>query len=138
MDQDLLAKALVAVKKGQRYAFATVVQATKKGTPRKSGAKMLVLDDGTLFGTIGGGQLEYQSTRIAAGMLGEDLLALRSFPLGSSMGQCCGGVVEILFDLEDRFGIRFPERETITDQFADFATPRQIAKQVEALVEAAR
>jgi len=31
-------------------------------------------------------------------MLEDEQLALRSFPLGSSMGQCCGGVVEILFE----------------------------------------
>jgi xanthine dehydrogenase accessory factor len=50
------------------------------------------------IGTIGGGQLEYQSTRIAAGLLDDDRNSLRSFPLGSSMGQCCGGVVEVLFE----------------------------------------
>jgi xanthine/CO dehydrogenase XdhC/CoxF family maturation factor len=32
-------------------------------------------------------------------MLGDDETpALRKFPLGSSMGQCCGGVVDILFE----------------------------------------
>jgi xanthine dehydrogenase accessory factor len=50
------------------------------------------------IGTIGGGQLEYQSTRIAVGMLDDRHTTLRSFPLGASMGQCCGGVVEILFE----------------------------------------
>ena len=51
------------------------------------------------FGTIGGGQLEYQCTRLAFDMLGDEEQAeLRKFPLGSSMGQCCGGVVDILFE----------------------------------------
>jgi len=31
-------------------------------------------------------------------MLDDQQTTLRSFPLGSSMGQCCGGVVEILFE----------------------------------------
>ena len=31
-------------------------------------------------------------------MLNDTGVTLRSFPLGSSMGQCCGGVVEILFE----------------------------------------
>lgn len=78
-------------------AVLVTVAGIRGSAPREIGAKMIVTGRETI-GTIGGGQLEYQSTRIAAGMLGEDLLALRSFPLGASMGQCCGGVVEILFE----------------------------------------
>ena len=50
------------------------------------------------IGTIGGGQLEYEATRIAVDMFDAERLALRRFPLGAAMGQCCGGVVEILFE----------------------------------------
>jgi len=78
-------------------AVLVTVAGIRGSAPREIGAKMIVTASETI-GTIGGGQLEYQSTRIAAGMLAEDKLALRSFPLGSSMGQCCGGVVEILFE----------------------------------------
>lgn len=78
-------------------AVLVTVAGIRGSAPREIGAKMIVTGSETI-GTIGGGQLEYQGTRIAAGMLGEDVLALRSFPLGSSMGQCCGGVVEILFE----------------------------------------
>lgn len=83
-------------------AVLVTVAGIRGSAPREIGAKMIVTAGETL-GTIGGGQLEYQATRIAAGMLGDGGLALRSFPLGSSMGQCCGGVVEILFEsLSDR------------------------------------
>ena len=58
MQQDILYKALKASQKGQNYAFATITEATLKGTPRKMGAKMIVFDDGTSFGTIGGGRNE--------------------------------------------------------------------------------
>ena len=58
MDHELLMKALGAAQKGQSYAFATVVETTPKGTPRKAGAKMIVLEDGSLFGSIGGGRNE--------------------------------------------------------------------------------
>lgn len=78
-------------------AVLVTVAGIRGSAPREIGAKMIVTATETI-GTIGGGQLEYQSTRIAAGMLEDNLLALRSFPLGSSMGQCCGGVVEILFE----------------------------------------
>jgi xanthine dehydrogenase accessory factor len=58
MQQEILYKALKASQKGQNYAFATIVEATVKGTPRKAGAKMIVFDDGTTHGTIGGGRNE--------------------------------------------------------------------------------
>ena len=54
----IILKAYEATKRGQSYAFATIIESTIKGTPRKSGAKMIVLEDGSLFGTIGGGRNE--------------------------------------------------------------------------------
>ena len=78
-------------------AVLVTVAGIRGSAPREIGAKMIVTATETI-GTIGGGQLEYQSTRIAAGMLDEEQLALRSFPLGPELGQCCGGVVEILFE----------------------------------------
>lgn len=78
-------------------AVLVTVAGIRGSAPREIGAKMIVTDAETI-GTIGGGQLEYQATRIAVGMLDNERPALRSFPLGSAMGQCCGGVVEILFE----------------------------------------
>ncbi len=78
-------------------AVLVTVAGIRGSAPREIGAKMIVTRTETI-GTIGGGQLEYQSTRIAVEMLEDAQLALRSFPLGASMGQCCGGVVEILFE----------------------------------------
>jgi len=78
-------------------AVLVTVAGIRGSAPREIGAKMIVTSSATI-GTIGGGQLEYQSTRIAVEMLNDQESTLRSFPLGSSMGQCCGGVVEILFE----------------------------------------
>lgn len=78
-------------------AVLVTVAGIRGSAPREIGAKMIVTATETI-GTIGGGQLEFQSTRIAVGLLEDDRNSLRSFPLGSSMGQCCGGVVEILFE----------------------------------------
>jgi len=58
MFSDILYKALYATQKGQGYAFATITETTLKGTPRKTGAKMIVFQDGSSFGTIGGGRNE--------------------------------------------------------------------------------
>ncbi|MDH3430871.1 MAG: xanthine dehydrogenase accessory protein XdhC [Gammaproteobacteria bacterium] len=82
---------------GRRVVLVTVA-GIRGSAPREVGAKMIVTADATI-GTIGGGQLEYQCTRIACGMIGGDEIPeLRKFPLGASMGQCCGGVVDILFE----------------------------------------
>ncbi len=78
-------------------AVLVTVAGVRGSTPRELGAKMIVTRTQTI-GTIGGGQLEYQSARVAVDMLDDDALALRSFPLGPSLGQCCGGVVEMLFE----------------------------------------
>lgn len=67
-------------------------------TPREPGAKMIVTASG-LYGTIGGGNLEYQATRIARNQLArgaED--GLQRFPLGAGLGQCCGGLVNLMFE----------------------------------------
>lgn len=54
----VIKKAFEAAQKGQSFAFATIIEATAKGTPRKTGAKMIVFSDGTIEGTIGGGRNE--------------------------------------------------------------------------------
>lgn len=55
---EVIQQAFAAAQKGQSFAFATIIDATLKGTPRKSGAKMVVLQDGTIAGSIGGGRNE--------------------------------------------------------------------------------
>ena len=82
---------------GERVVLVTVA-GIRGSAPREVGAKMIVTEHETI-GTIGGGQLEHQCTHIACDMLGADESPeLRKFPLGAAMGQCCGGVVDILFE----------------------------------------
>jgi len=83
-------------------AMLVTVMDVRGSAPRECGARMLVTQS-DLIGTIGGGQLEYQCTRIACERLREadDDPAgtfVQRFPLGSNCGQCCGGVVEVLFE----------------------------------------
>lgn len=70
------------------------VAATEGSVPREVGTWMAVWPD-ALTGTIGGGQLEFQATRAARSWLlgGAAIEGLRRYPLGPSLGQCCGGVV---------------------------------------------
>lgn len=70
-------------------------------TPREPGAKMLVTAD-AIYGTIGGGNLEYQACRIARDQLElNESGGLRRFPLGAGLGQCCGGLVNLMFERLD-------------------------------------
>ncbi len=70
-------------------------------TPREPGAKMIVTA-AELYGTIGGGNLEYQACRIARNQLelGADD-GVQRFPLGAGLGQCCGGLVNLMFEKLD-------------------------------------
>ncbi|HUX07476.1 MAG TPA: XdhC family protein, partial [Acidobacteriota bacterium] len=54
---DLLEELARLRREGRSVVMATVV-ATKGSTPRRAGARMLVLRDGSIRGTIGGGVRE--------------------------------------------------------------------------------
>jgi xanthine dehydrogenase accessory factor len=75
------------------------VAGVRGSAPREIGAKMIVTEHETI-GTIGGGQLEHKCTQIAFNSLtnAEGGSRLRKFTLGANCGQCCGGVVEVLFE----------------------------------------
>lgn len=69
--------------------------------PREPGAHMLVSMSGAA-GTIGGGHLELKAIDIARGMLVTSRQRhVERFALGPSLGQCCGGVVHLAFELAD-------------------------------------
>ena len=70
-------------------------------TPREPGARMLVTAK-EFYGTIGGGNLEFQALEIARNLLQTGAAGgLRRFPLGAGLGQCCGGLVNLMFELLD-------------------------------------
>jgi xanthine dehydrogenase accessory factor len=79
-------------------AVLVSVQRTEGSVPREAGAWMAVFAD-AVVGTIGGGHLEFEAIAQArqrlAGAAGEELLR---YPLGPSLGQCCGGVVHLHYE----------------------------------------
>jgi len=78
------------------------VHATRGSVPRESGAWMAVFAD-QMLGTIGGGHLEWQAMEQARQLLGQwkaagnasDRSHVQRYALGPSLGQCCGGNVEL-------------------------------------------
>src|SRR5690242_18020884 len=85
--------------KGERAVTVTIASA-RGSVPRPAGTKMIVTAS-AVHGTIGGGHLEHQAIAIAREQFlssGQDAGTLRRFPLGASLGQCCGGLVNLLFE----------------------------------------
>jgi len=96
--QDLLKTALKASHEGQSYAFATVIDSTK-GTPQKAGAKMIVLEDGTLLGTIGGGKYEKIAQEICLKSIKTKKPKIITFDLAPKKSTfLCGGQVKIFIE----------------------------------------
>jgi xanthine dehydrogenase accessory factor len=78
--------------------IVTVIE-TKGSTPREVGAKMIVSQNELLYGTIGGGQLEFKAMEMAQKFLQQKAeIISHSFALGPHMNQCCGGMMELLFE----------------------------------------
>jgi len=79
-------------------AVLVSIASTQGSVPRGAGAWMAVFADRVL-GTIGGGHVEFQATRDArrrlAGQTGDNPVR---YALGPSLGQCCGGAVQLRFE----------------------------------------
>ena len=69
--------------------------------PRTTGAYMVVAKNGRIYGTIGGGNLEYQAVKKAMELAGTAAHYVENFDLGtgenSELGMVCGGRVKVLF-----------------------------------------
>jgi len=99
---DWIDQALWSLDRGQALVLVTVAWA-QGSTPREAGAKMLVSDRQQWL-TIGGGHLEWMAVDVARKRLHAAHVPSRwieRLPLGPSLGQCCGGMVHLLFERLD-------------------------------------
>ncbi|MCE5262305.1 MAG: XdhC/CoxI family protein [Deltaproteobacteria bacterium] len=96
--EDLYAEIVKLKAEGRSSALATII-GTKGSTPRETGAKMLVRDDGTILGTVGGGCLEGQViVEAVMAMRDEKPRTIHHDLTGSEAdraGMICGGVLDI-------------------------------------------
>ena len=61
--------------------------------PREAGCRMIVTTD-KIFGSIGGGNLEFEATAHARELLAKKNMSSqehRPFALGPALNKCCGG-----------------------------------------------
>ena len=88
---------LARLAQGERGVLVRV-HATQGSAPREAGTWMAVWS-ADLTATIGGGQLEFQATQEARAWLagGAPIEEVRRYPLGPTLGQCCGGVVFLAY-----------------------------------------
>lgn len=86
-----------ALRRGETAALCSLLTASGS-TPRGPGAKMAVFRDGSIVGTIGGGQLEYEAIQDGLHLLDGEELGLRDYELdGGPLDMICGGGVRALF-----------------------------------------
>jgi len=87
-------------RRGQPYVLVTVLGVTGS-VPREPASKMVVTREHS-YDTIGGGHLEYRVIARARERLAnhEYSYELAHFPLGASLGQCCGGSVAVLLEAQ--------------------------------------
>ena len=79
-------------------AIVITVAATKGSVPRDTGTEMVVTAN-DVHGTIGGGHLEFKAIDIARNMIAASgTRAAHRFVLGATLGQCCGGVMNLEFE----------------------------------------
>ena len=83
---------------GEPYVLVTVLGVTGS-VPREPASKMVITGEHS-YDTIGGGHLEYRIGQRARERLArQDYTSeMAHFPLGASLGQCCGGSVSVLIE----------------------------------------
>ncbi len=88
--------------RGEGFVLVTLLE-VRGSAPRDRGTKMLVSID-QIIGTIGGGHLEHSVIQKARELLRQDgdNQHLEQYPLGAKLGQCCGGLVTVLFESFNR------------------------------------
>lgn len=89
----------VLIKRGQPFVSASIVQNTDSA-PSGTGARMVVCEDLTIFGTLGGGRLEEETLVEAKKLFKTQASKALSFSFTGradrEMGMICGGRGEIL------------------------------------------
>jgi len=109
------------LKDGKDVVLASVI-AADGSTPRGTGAKMVVLADGSTSGTIGGGAVEYAATQQAVAVHQSREPVARGYDLSANdranLGMICGGQTTVYYQY---FSAADPEAVAMFDQAASVA-----------------
>lgn len=94
-------KKIIELQNTNEKFIVTTVTDVSGSSPREIGAKMIVLENGEFFGSIGGGNLEkivLEACKASFASNDEKAAWKEKISLGAVTGQCCGGVVEVFFE----------------------------------------
>ncbi len=85
-------------REGRAFVLATVVD-TQGSTPQKPGSRLVVLEDGSLKGTVGGGAIEQQIVEAALALFKDsaDSKFIETH-LTHDLGMCCGGKMRVFLE----------------------------------------
>ncbi len=98
---DFYEEMMKIVSEGKSAAVATII-GTKGSTPREAGAKMLIHEDGKIWGSVGGGCLEAEVWQEAMKVIEEEKPRTVHFDLtgkeAEESGMICGGVMDLYIE----------------------------------------
>lgn len=98
-DLSVMKKVLGALDNGKEIAIATITK-SEGSTPRGIGTMMGVLEDGSIYGTIGGGALEKHIIGLCIEAIKEGKSKAIDLPLDTEgVEMICGGRVEVFIDV---------------------------------------
>jgi xanthine dehydrogenase accessory factor len=135
---------MVRLARGNAPCVLAIVVESRGSAPRKAGAKMIVKDDGSTLGTIGGGKVEMEVIDAALAAIARGTPATISLALTEEYGHVCGGSILVYIEplgLASRLVIvgaghvgralatvaRFAGfRVTVSDERPEFATGKQV------------
>ncbi|HEY6077401.1 MAG TPA: XdhC/CoxI family protein [Polyangiaceae bacterium] len=95
--RDVVQALLELLTSRQRGALATVVRVSGS-TPQQVGARLLLRQDGTTLGTVGGGAIERVVLEALQQALEREQGELLVRDLAHDLGMCCGGRMEIFIE----------------------------------------
>jgi len=104
MSVEFYEKVAALLRRGSRLAVATLIEASGS-TPRKAGARMAVLEDGSIVDSIGGGAFEALVIEDARALLMTGGTALKEYSFTESdspdsTGMVCGGRARVHLQVE--------------------------------------
>ena len=104
MSQKVIYHGRDMLEQGESFVMCKIIN-SEGSTPRKKGACMLVREDGSTIGTVGGGKIEAETERLAAEVFKtKEKSRVFHFRLDTSeqgIGMACGGDADILIQYVD-------------------------------------
>lgn len=102
--KDICEEAIRLIENGESFIQATILQSSGS-TPRGAGAAMLILSDGSIRGTVGGGPLEGGIVKAAPDIMRERRSRVVNVVFdgndAAALGAICGGAATVLLDYID-------------------------------------